>query len=362
MLFLFNPFSISRYFAAKRREFFSEQLGAVAMISAFVMPVLILISLIAVDFTRMQNARSKVQSSVDAAVLAASVEAGKLNDLDNIEEVLKSLNFSFEPFLLSNLGKGNYLDHELEGIEYFPETRRVEAVVSFRYPSLVRAFNREDNKRYQVAASTYLSGKQKNSLSMMLVLDKSGSMWMEGRMTALKTAVSALSKQFNEDDPDKEYIRVGAVAYDSRLLRQRVRPQWGSNNANSFAQGLRPHGGTNSTAAVRTAYRFLNLRREEREHAKRNEGELQRVILFMTDGENNNTKHDVSTLRFCNVAKRQEIQIYTVAFRAPPRGQSLLERCASSPENYFPATSAEELIAAFKLIGETALRRLAISS
>ena len=350
-----NPVTVSGDFGADQR-------GAIALISAIVMPVLVLISLVAVDFTMMQNARTKVQASVDAAVLAASVEAGKLDDLDDGGEVLKSLKSTFGPFFLSNLGSDDYLDQRLEGIEYHPESRRVEATVSFRYPSLVRAFNGRSDLRYQVAASTFLDSKEKNSLSMVLVLDKSGSMGSEGRMTALKAAVNALSQQFQETDPDKNFIRVGAVAYDSRMLRYKISPQWGPQAANKFAQGLRSYGGTNSSSAVRKAYKYLSGSREAREQAKRNNSTLQRVIVFMTDGENNYSKHDVLTWRYCNAAKKQEIQIYTVAFRAPPRGQSLLKKCASAPENYFPAGSAEELIAAFKLIGESALRKLAIAS
>lgn len=44
---------------------------------------------------------------------------------------------------------------------------------------------------------------------------------------------------------------------------------------------------------------------------------------------------DSTTTQMCDVAKAQDVKIYTIAFEAPSDGQALLEDCASSTANYY---------------------------
>ncbi len=74
----------------------------------------------------------------------------------------------------------------------------------------------------------------------------------------------------------------------------------------------------------------------------------------MTDGENNYANDDTVTKQWCDTAKASKVQIYSVAFMAPDRGQKLLKYCASSSSHYFEADEASDLVAAFKAIGERA--------
>ena len=66
-----------------------------------------------------------------------------------------------------------------------------------------------------------------------------------------------------------------------------------------------------------------------------------RAMVLMTDGENccghrySQAVQDQNTLDVCTQLKNQGVLIYTVAFEAPPAGQSLMQGCASSPSHYF---------------------------
>jgi Flp pilus assembly protein TadG len=66
-----------------------------------------------------------------------------------------------------------------------------------------------------------------------------------------------------------------------------------------------------------------------------------RAMVLMTDGENfadhrySPTILDQNTLSVCSRLRDQGVLIYTVAFEAPPAGQSLMMNCASSPSHYF---------------------------
>jgi hypothetical protein len=63
---------------------------------------------------------------------------------------------------------------------------------------------------------------------------------------------------------------------------------------------------------------------------------------------------DTATKNTCNSAKSSGMEVYAVAFKAPPAGQKLLMACASSPEHYFAAEKMSDLIGAFDAIGQAA--------
>jgi hypothetical protein len=74
----------------------------------------------------------------------------------------------------------------------------------------------------------------------------------------------------------------------------------------------------------------------------------------MTDGDNNANSYDTATKKTCDSAKAASIEIYTVAFMAPTKGQALLRNCATDGSHYFQAESMADLLAAFKKIGAKA--------
>ena len=216
---------------------------------------------------------------------------------------------------------------------------------------------------------------------MYLVLDRSGSMgwrdrqprwrwngrrWVfdrgtgEIRMTSLKKAVNSLYQQFEEQDPEHNYVRTGGSAYQSRI---QGRAKW-TGVPNILIASLRVC--EQMVAQIQAAQcRMLrsNLKgdKEHKEHLDKNKGNPQRYILFMTDGENNRTSYDISTLRHCTNAKNDNITVYTVAFHAPTRGQNLLKACATSEDHYYKAENSSELVAIFKEIGVQTAKKLAIA-
>ncbi|MGQ0456404.1 MAG: hypothetical protein ACT4OU_05010 [Hyphomicrobium sp.] len=85
----------------------------------------------------------------------------------------------------------------------------------------------------------------------------------------------------------------------------------------------------------------------------------------MTDGENSNSPtypwhggNDVTlantlTVATCAGVKGAGIEVYTVAFDVTDATiKGVLEGCASSPSNYYDATSASQLSSAFEAIAK----------
>ncbi len=90
-----------------------------------------------------------------------------------------------------------------------------------------------------------------------------------------------------------------------------------------------------------------------------------KVAILMTDGEFNvdymsNGDSFAHAKKYCDAMKAENIQIYTVAFKAPKDGQEILSYCASNAGQYFNASSGDELADAYQKIA-TSVSDLRIS-
>jgi Flp pilus assembly protein TadG len=246
------------------------------------------------------------------------------------------------------------------------------------------------------AASTSSSTKASDSkaaVSLYLALDRSGSMyWVTDtvasngacdnytednwsqyprakltspcyvkKIDALKQAVATLFTQLNSADASPGYVRTGAVSYNTAAQSPSAL-NWGTSTALAYVNNLSATGGTNSSDAVKTAYQSLS-ETDYQSYAKSSENTLQKarngqvptkVIVLMTDGTNDNSGYDTTTLSWCSQARTAGMTIYTVAFMAPAHGQQILQSCAGPASNYYEANNMSTLLAAFKSIGQKA--------
>lgn len=243
-----------------------------------------------------------------------------------------------------------------------------------------------DSIELETRATAESATESKNALSMYLVLDRSGSMaWKTNtidtskskcpnyteanwsrypnlsasspcyitKINALKTAASDLFAQLMLADPEQTYVRTGAVSYNASQ-DPAGSLAWGTTGAAAYVNALVATGGTASGNAFKTAYNKVISSTEDTAHNSKNGQVPTKYIVFMTDGENNYANDDTVTKYWCDIAKANKVQIYSVAFMAPDRGQALLKYCASSTAHYFEAEEAADLVAAFKAIGERA--------
>jgi len=103
------------------------------------------------------------------------------------------------------------------------------------------------------------------------------------------------------------------------------------------------------------------------------QSDRQKVMILMTDGENQRSKDGVfhngndiqatntKTDRLCSLVKRDDVTIYTIAYDVnDTTTKNLLTRCATDESKFFDARNASDLNKAFEAIGE-ALNELRIS-
>ncbi|WP_432345002.1 TadE/TadG family type IV pilus assembly protein [Shinella yambaruensis] len=375
--------------------------GNFGMMTALVFPVMLAAGGVAMDLTSMVLAKAELQDATDAAALAAA--SAMAND-GMLASDAKLLALSF---IKTQMAGGAAVD----GSEKDPSGDDDAADIGANSEVLIteeatagtgKSFKIEvtSSRKIYFTPFTRLLGQEsatlttksfaesatesKNALSMYLVLDKSGSMLANttekntsvnscyqyddtGRLIknnpispcyikkieALKLAAASLFTQLNAADPNTKFVRTGTVSYNIEMSTA-YNLAWGTTASLTQVNALSAGGGTSSSDAMAAAYNKLNASTENTEHKKKNGQVPTKYIILMTDGNNNYTADDTTTKQTCTKAKAAGMVVYGVAFMAPTRGQQLLQACVSSPENYFAAERMDELVAAFKAIGERA--------
>ena len=355
---------LARIAGTKINSFQRSDGGNLLITAGILMPAVMLGCALAVEYSMASRLSSKVQNVADAALMAAAIEVRKLEDLDDEDLVKDELERHFEDYFIANMGNSLPPEFKVAELDYDTDTNRVRTVVSYQYThsfyNVTGQGYRNQSHNQWIESEIGLTKRKKQPLSMIMVLDKSGSMGWDNRMQSLKTAVANMSATLTESDPDEEYVRTGVVFYDTRTTSLTV--GWGSDDTNQRVQATHAGGGTDSSVAMRRAVNHLYGNHEEQKHSERNSGSPRKVILFLTDGNNNRPISDTKTISSCDKAKmNNRIEMYTIAFEAPVQGQRLLSNCASSAEHYFHSRNSAELIAAFEKIAESESGQLAFS-
>ncbi len=342
------------------KKFFKDKSGSILpSFGLMIMPLIFAVGA-TFDYADSRRKRTKLSNVADAAILAAAVEVNQTEYLADKDLVKAKMTSTINSFMAANMAGEKNVTYQVSDIRYDPATLAVELDVSFSNATHIMQLAGVDELKGEIETALYLSEPNEQSFSMHLVLDRSGSMNWNGRMTALKAAVHQMTTDFEIKDPDNKYIRMGATSYSSRV-RGTTSLQWGADHVDTFTSRLRPRGGTSSRQAMANAAYYLRGDVEKTQHAYKHSSTPKKYILFMTDGANNRSSDDARTLNTCRSAKNDDIIIYTVAFQAPKRGQNLLKSCASSTDHYFEADDAAELISTFKLIGENAGKNLTLT-
>ena len=351
-------------FIQRARSFLRNTKGTIAVSFAIsLLPLSVAVGT-AIDYSKASNLHTNVSASVDAALVATATDI--LNDvsldLESQSAVVARAGELFETFLKRNIE--STLPPFFNGATFSFDTDKQELTVNVdaSYKTHMAKIAGIEKVNISVSSAVTVKRETGGSLSMYLVLDRSGSMgWnFPTRMTSLKAAVSGMIDGMKDVDPDKKFIRMGAVAYNHYTFGQKSL-RWNLDQVNNYVQDMDAGGGTNSSGAVKKAYKQLKKQKEIDQHAEKSGQVPKLVMVFMTDGNNNATSYDKDTLKYCTKAKNYGMEIYTVAFQAPSNGQALLEECATNSTHYFEVEDNDRLIEIFKKIGSNVTANLFIS-
>lgn len=129
----------------------------------------------------------------------------------------------------------------------------------------------------------------------------------------------------------------------------------------SAVAAMQPVGATNQTIGLVWAWQTLKSTDPLNAPAKESNYDYQDVIILLSDGDNtmnrfsgngSDSSPDVDSRMsaVCAAAKADNIIIYTVL--VIDGNETVLKNCASSPQNYFNAQSASDIITSFGAIGD----------
>lgn len=381
---------------SRSSSFVYREDGAFAVFSLFVFLAMLLVAGLAVDMMRHENARVRLQGVTDRAVLAATM-LGNNNGYATPEQLLQSY---FTAAGLSEQLGSNYVieNNSLTGLNVTaqPEATMPTMLMSMieidQFPVITAATAQE------AAQSAWLDVVMVLDISGSMGFD-GGSRIISLRQAGSQLATQLLSN--NQDGrvsltlvpydtsvyPPPEMLpffgnlqgTVGDCPDFSNwsniwnlnphmFLTECHTHSWGmispymgnAAQASAAINALQPRDVTSIDLGMRYAAVMLNpdmrpaidelidLGMVSNDFDGRpfdwSEENVVRAVILLTDGENccghrgSQYQQNADTLNVCSALKDQDVLIYTIAFEAPPNGQSLMLACASSPAHYFDPT------------------------
>ncbi|MBB4063049.1 vWA domain-containing protein [Gellertiella hungarica] len=374
------------------RQLAENKSGNFAITTAFLIPVLIGVVGMAIDTTNLMLFKNKLQVAADTATLAA---ASSLASKAKTAQDAKALSLQF---LYGQINAGKTTENaptypaavaeptvDITEQPYNVTGKKYTVTMKTTFNVPLSPFAKVlglSTAKVSVSSTSESSTETKNALSMYFVLDRSGSMGdytntsytatcydKKGKAYActayytkiqsLKMATASLLTQLSTADPQVKYVRTGAVSYDLYMGTPQAL-NWGVTGVQTYVNALTANGGTASTQAFKQALTSLTASTEDSAHKSKNGQVPSKYIVFMTDGDNNYASDDTATKAACDEAKVKKIEIFTVAFMAPSKGQGLLQYCASDAGHYFAAEDTAQLVQAFKTIGDKAAEQMTL--
>ncbi|WP_089174199.1 pilus assembly protein [Bosea sp. AS-1] len=191
------------------RRFRMDQRGNVMMLFGLMLVPLMGFVGVAVDYSRASNLRQALNAAIDSAALMAARDAQKLTD----DEVKARVTAWVKDNLPAD-AKSEFVDAT---VTIDRQARTVKIVANAQMPTTVTRVLGSDKLD---VSSTSQSTWGTNTIELALVLDNTGSMKDNGKMTALKAAandlITIMQKATDPTVPDQ--IRISIVPFSTRVI------------------------------------------------------------------------------------------------------------------------------------------------
>lgn len=176
--------------------------GAVAVMFALTLPVLIGAAGMALDFAQAYLVQQRLAQAIDAAALAGAASSADPSEIE--AKILQFFEVNYPP--------------EKLGFTFDPQVQFVgsEIVVTgnaYHATTFLRAI---DINKIDVSAKTTVV-REVQGLEVVLVLDNTGSMATNNNIGALKTAAQNFIKILFSNTSDPNFIRIGMVPYSNSV-------------------------------------------------------------------------------------------------------------------------------------------------
>lgn len=305
-----------------------DESGSFSILLGFTLLVLILMVGAAIEISRLSSAKGKLQNIADTAALAGAIAADQR--AEDREEQVRSI-------IEQNFNSANIKMNDPE-ISFDDEAQIISVSLSGEIPSVLSNFLGKDRLTTKAESESLYAPDSIAPITIVFALDVSGSMngtTPDGdiKIETLKESIEILFESLEAGSKNKAMLqlqlRTGMSAYNTELVADHPM-DFGWTDLSDAVDNLVAEGGTNSVPALQNAYDQLLQDREIRAAQGQNVDELVELVVFMTDGDNNQPEWDDESIEICEAMKEDKVEIYTIAFAAPEKGESLLLDCAST--------------------------------
>lgn len=326
------------------KNYTRDNSGGFALFFAAALSMILVIVGAAYEYSSMNSAKVKLQNSLDTASLASAsiIRSDKKLARKTAKRILKE-NIAF-------IG-----DISLKGspkVSIDNKTQEITVSAKVSYQTVFGGILGMNEMTIGASSTSGFGFGDVNPFAVYLVLDVSGSMsWLSSdgkvKIDTLKKAVDDMfyTLYSTSDNPTllTSNIRTGFSSYN-RSLGNVVDMSTGFSATTNNVKKLVAAGGTNSTPGFQYAYDQIKAEMAA-------QSKLSAYLVFMTDGDNNKSIWDASTIALCDQAKLDNITVFTVAFEAPAKGKALLRACATDASKAYNSSNSNSLKVAFRKIG-----------
>ena len=313
------------------KKFKDCESGNIAMMFALLIAMAGVCLAAALDGAKMISVKTQATAVADAAALAgASASENNYAEREAIVQAYIEANaYRFDDSVVVGTPTIKF-DDENEIV-----TVEIPTTVALAFGGFVGAKTKPVGV---VSTATYLKNNI-DPVTIAFALDVSGSMDFlatDGRAkievlkSSTKTLFDAIESGTDKPEKLKEVLRSGMSSYNTELVDSQ-QMSYGWSHLEAAVSLLTAQGGTNSTPALENSYTQLMNDRSFRAYndPKFDRSRLKEFVIFMTDGDNNQPEFDTSSYQLCLDMRAEGIEIYSVAFEAPEKGELLLVDCAS---------------------------------
>lgn len=338
-------------------SYIKDKSGGTAIFFSVAVSVLLMSVGAAIDMSSMVSTKTRVGDLADNMALAGAIAASQeYTDPKRTRQGKRAAKGAFSSSKGSDIGV-TLTEPTIVVDNVAKEVRvTVEAKVQ---TSLMGIFGK---KQQTVKSSSVVAFNVDHvpPISMAFAFDTSGSMGFAAngdpsktRMQVLQEATELLFTSLVDaaEAPNllKDAFSSSISSYNTALVNSQDW-QYGASSMDAvqlFADAMVADGGTNSLPSMEYTRDQMITNRPVDDPSWRG------YVLFMTDGENNNSAvDDPATLAVCDELKADpQITVITVAFSAPSVGKKLLKACATSKKQFYKSENAKEIKRDFTKIG-----------
>ncbi|CAL9917868.1 VWA domain-containing protein [Candidatus Liberibacter solanacearum] len=355
-------------YCIKIKNFFQNKMGVITIISAIIFPLIIIFMAIVFEMSNIYLEKERLQAVIDRALLdtvtmikfgniEAMVREGEVGTVNTIW--IKNLKYELEHSDFSS-DVQNVIDDtsmKLESDSHF-KTLSITAISQYKMPFKICNIHLLCPKNKYVTVPVLSSMKIGHNagfyIDLMIVLDVSSSMKQDfmndqkktySRLEVAQKSIRTMLADFRKVPNYANVFRTGSVGFNDKP-QLKMPLEGGLKRIYDSVNQYKADGGTNSFEGMKYANEQLYGNTQDTKDRKK-------VVIFLTDGDNNSAINSIKTIALCNDMKKKKAVIYSIALSL--KKKYVVQGCSSSG-NVYVADDAQSLMQAYSLIGKDVVK------